>query len=218
MKKFEVDEFYHSLRLLNLTEDVQQKEAVLGITSHLTTQGGDYNGLLKYLAWYGEQFLLADVMVLLDYHKTVFSRVVDFGAGLGWLGRGIALSRGGLPTLFVDKRQWVLVDVVADLESTNGRQRVLEALGPGDIIVMSELLHCLDNPMKALRPFEKWPMLVVEYSAWNAAYMESYDKQIAKFGCVPVESLGAVFPGRQISSRPVRPYRIALIEPLGKKK
>jgi len=204
--------------VLNLTNDVQQKEAIRGITSHLTDPGGDYNGLLKYLAWYGESFLLPEVLDVLHQSKAKFSRVVAFGAGLGWLGRGIANGHGGLPALFVDKRQWVLTDIIADLETTNGRQRVLDALQPGDIIVMSELLHCLDNPEKMLKLFEKWPMLVVEYSAWSARYMQSYNQQVAKFGCIPVSSLGRIFPGRRISSRAVEPYKIAFIYPLGGKK
>jgi len=212
-----VDSLYHNLRLLNLTDDIQHKEAILGITSHLTEPQGNYNGLLKYLAWYGEKFLLSDVLAFLDQHKAVFSRVVDFGAGLGWLGRGIAHARGDLPTLFVDKRQWVLTDIIADLETTNGRQRVLEALQPGDIIVMSELLHCLDNSAKVLDPFAEWPMLMIEYSAWQPAYMKSYNEQIAKFGCVPVGSLGLIFTGRKISWKLTGPYRIALIEPRSKK-
>jgi len=213
-----VDILYHNLRLLNLTDDIQQKEAILGLTSHLTEPRGDYNGLLKYLAWYGEKFLLPDLPAFLDYHKAVFSRVVDFGAGLGWLGRGIAHARGDLPTLFVDKRQWVLTDIIADLETTNGRQRVLEALQPGDIIVMSELLHCLDNPKKVLDPFAEWPMLMIEYSAWQSAYMKSYNEQIAKFGCVPVGSLGSIFPGRNIFWKLTGLYRIALVMPLSEKK
>jgi len=218
MNKYDVDELYHNLRLLNVTEDLQQKEAILGITSHLTVQGGDYNGLLKYLAWYGEKFLLAGILQFLDQQKVKFSRVVEFGAGLAWLGRGIAAGRGNLPTLFIDKRQWVLTDVVADLESTNGRQRVLDALRPDDIIVMSELLHCLDNPAKALKPYEAWPILVVEYKAWNTQYMKSYNEQIAKFDCTPVGPLNTIFPRRRLSAWPIEPYQIAIVFPTTERK
>ena len=165
---------------------------------------------------YGEEFILPDVLAFLDSRKVKFSRVVDFGAGLGWLGRGIATGRDGLPTLFVDKRHWVLTDIIADLESTNGRQRVLESMQPGDIVVMSELLHCLDNAKKVLEPFAEWPMLVVEYSAWRPDYMKSYNEQIATFGCFPVGSLGSVFPGRKISWKLSGSYRIVLVQPLSK--
>ncbi len=217
MLRQQADELYHNLRLLNLTDDITQKEAILGITTHLTVPGGDYNGLLKYLAWYGEEFLLPTASGLLDYHTVSFSRVVDFGAGLGWLGRGIALRHENIPTLFIDKRQWVLTDIIADLETTNGRERVLDAMQPSDIIVMSELLHCLDNPMKVLKPFEKWPMLVVEYRSWNVNYMKSYTDQIAKFDCTPIGAFVDIFPGRKIHSKTYGPYVIALIQPLGKK-
>lgn len=217
MLRQQVDELYHNLRLLNVTDDIQQKEAILGITAHLTVSGGDYNGLLKYLAWYGERFLLTSASGLMDYHKVSFSRVVDLGAGLGWLGRGIAFKHGELPALFIDKRQWVLTDIIADLETTNGRERVLDAMQPDDLIVMSELLHCLDNPMKVLKPFEKWPMLVVEYRSWNAGYMRSYNDQIAKFNCVPISAFADIFPQRVIHSKTYGPYVIALVQPLGKK-
>ena len=50
MDRPRVDELYHNLRLLNLTDDVQQKEAILGITSPPTAPKGDYSGLLRYLA------------------------------------------------------------------------------------------------------------------------------------------------------------------------
>ncbi len=212
MNRPEADKMYHELRLLSLEDDVIQKEAVLGITSHLTAPGGDYPGLLRYLSWYGENFLLEDVMILLKNRGVQFDRVVDFGAGLGWLGRGIANKQGGMPTLFIDKRQWSLIDIAADLESIEGRKRVLDALKPNDLIVMSELLHCLDDPKKVLEPFKQWPMLIIEYWAWSAALMESYTKQIAKLGCKPVGEFNGIFPHRAMNFRTVGPYRILFVK------
>ncbi len=213
MNKMQIDELYHNLRKLNVIEDVQQKEALAGIASHLTVKGGDYNGLLRFLDYYGEKFILPVASRFLDSQRVLYSRVVEFGSGFGWLGRGIANSHGQLPMMFVDKRQWVSTDVVADLETTNGRERILGALKPSDLIVMSELLHCLDNPEKVLKPFAKWPMLVVEYHAWNFEYMKSYNEQIAKFDCVPIGSLKSVFPKRKSVGVPCEPYNILFVYP-----
>lgn len=215
MDKPTLDNLYHNLQELCVTDDIQQKEAVLGITTHLAGYpDGDYSGLLKFLTYYGEKYLLPHAIKVLETNRMKFSRVVDFGSGLGWLGRGIAHYAGDLPTLFVDKREWVLTDVVADLESKRGRDRVLEEMKEGDLIVMCELLHCLDNPEKVLRPFTKWPMLVIEYHPWSAGFMQSYNKQIAKFDCVPIKDFRSIFPGCKITSHSLDPYAFLLVRPI----
>ncbi len=214
MNKPELDIYYHNLRELCVTDDIEQKEAILGITNHLTTTGGDYNGLLKFLAYYGENYLLPHAVAILEESGIPFSRVVDFGSGLGWLGRGIAHAAGDLPTLFVDKRQWVFTDIIADLESKNGRDRVLEEMKEGDLIVMCELLHCLDSPEKVLRPFTEWPMLVIEYHPWNSDFLRSYSKQIAKFDCAPIGDLKSIFPESMTRSYPLEPYKLMVVEPI----
>lgn len=217
MQRDKVDELYHNLRLLNLSESTTEKEAILGITAHLTAPGGDYIGLLRYLSWYGENFLLNDVNLLLNNRGAQFDRVVDFGAGFGWLGRGISNAHDALPTLFVDKREWTLIDIVADLESSEGRKRIYDALKPGDLIVMSELLHCLDDPQAVLDPFRFWPMLIIEYAAWSNTYMDSYRRQISKLGCKPIGNIGDIFPRRAINFRVVGTYKIWYISPTPRK-
>lgn len=214
MDKKVIDELYHNLRELCVTEDIQQKEAVLGITTHLTIPGGDYNGLLKFLAYYGENYLLPHAIKILESNRVQFTRIVEFGAGLGWLGRGLSNAAKGIPVVFVDKRQYVFTDLVADLETIQGSKGVLEQMRDGDLIVMSELLHCLDDPEKVLRPFTKWPMLVIEYWPWSSRYKLSYDEQIAKFDCAPIKDFRSVFPGSRITSSPLEPHAFLLVQPL----
>ena len=219
MDKEFIDELYHQLRVLYLEDDVEQKEAIRGIVSHLTnpdSSQGDYTGLLKFSSWYGTTFLLPKVRKIIDSNLIKADRIVELGAGLSWLGRGLG-SAYNVPTLFIDKRQWVFTDIVADIESTNGVKRVLDELKPGDLIVMSELLHCLDRPEKVMERFKHWPMIVIEYlpsSIGPQDYAESYKRQISCFGCKPVESLRKIFHWQNIIEYNVFPYTIAYVRPI----
>ena len=214
MNKTDLDEMYHNLRRLCVTSDLVQKEAVLGITTHLTTAGGEYTGLLRFLSYYGEEYILPPVLEILQRTNLHAERIVEFGAGFGWLGRGISNANDNLPVVFIDKRQYVFTDIVADLESVQGRDRVLEQMKDNDIIVMSEFLHCLDNPKKVLRPFVKWPMVVVEYNPNNSSFKASYDEQIKKFNCIPIPSFREIFPSSKLTSYLADPYTILIIEPM----
>jgi hypothetical protein len=216
MEKAFIDELYHQLRELCVTDDIPAKEAISGLVSHLTRSDGDYPGLLKFLDYYGTLYVLPYVMVALKSTPTLLSasRVVEFGAGTGWLGRGIALRLGGKPTLFVDKRQYTLIDVVADLESKNGVKRVLDEMQPGDLIVMSEFLHCLEEPRKVMEQFTRWPMVVVEYMPYNHSYGKSWSLQLEKFGPSPIASIREVFPRSLISSYSTDTHGIWVVQPI----
>ena len=215
MDKVQLDELYHNLRQLCVTDDLIQKEAVAGIVSHLTEPQGDYTGLLRFLSYYGENYVLPSVVEFLhsSIHVPKFLRVVELGAGFGWLGRGLS-NAFGVPAMFCDKRQWVFIDIVADIEAKNGVRRVLDELKEGDLIVASELLHCLNDPRKTLQPFTKWPMLVVEYHSKNPDHRSSYLAQIKKFGCKPIGDVRDVFPGSKILVGSTDTHGIWLVLPL----
>lgn len=216
MNKKETDELYHQLRLLCVDGSITEKAAIGGITNHLTKPPGDYLGLLIFLAYYGEQFLLPEVSKALKASGIKFNRVVDLGCGTGWLGRGLAREMGDLPTLFVDKRQWTMVDVVADIESKNGVQRVTDELRSGDLIAMGELIHCLRDPIGTLGPImQEYPAVIVEYNpVEGSSYADSYNRQIAMFGCKPTDLtkfLMGTGAGFQIIHRP--PHAIVVTSP-----
>lgn len=213
MNKLQLDELYHNLRELYLTDDIPQKEAVMGIVSHLTQPPGDYAGLLRFLNYYGEDYILPPALNLLSFSGNLFTRVVELGAGFGWLGRGIS-NAFNVPPIFVDKRQYTLIDIVADIETKNGAKRVLDELEEGDLIVMSELLHCLDEPGKVLKPFSKWPMLVVEYFPESTSYRTSYNAQVGRFGCKTITSIRSVFPGSKIITGSTDTHGIWLVLPI----
>lgn len=216
MEKQDLDEFYHLLRELCVTDDIVQKEAVAGLVTHLTQPTGNYMGLLRFLSYYGERYILPSVvkMLLSSRHLLKFSRIVELGAGFGWLGRGVSRAFNQMVVIFVDKRQWVFTDIVADIETENGVRRVLDELKDGDLIVMSELLHCLNNPRDTLEPFSKWPMLVVEYWPVSEEYGESYRAQITRFGCKPVGSIRDVFPGAKMQFFNTSTHGVWLVLPM----
>jgi hypothetical protein len=220
MEKQYVDELYHQLRHLYITNDITQKEAIMGLVSHLTQPSktlGDYVGLLRFLTWYGEQFLLERVYSAITISRLRYERVVDIGAGFGWLGRGISNLAGGLPNLFIDKRQWPLIDIIADIETQNGRKRVLDEMKPNDLIVMGELLHCLNDPVGVLRPFSKWPIVAVEYyPEYQPAYRQSYEAQIKEFGCTPIRDISGIFASMGMRHRLFheQPHVIVVAEPI----
>jgi hypothetical protein len=217
MNKETIDELYHNLRLLSNSSSHEEKLAIAGIASHLMHKEGDYSGLLTFLSYYGRAFLLHVVLQFIKSHSfsLKFDRVVELGAGYGWLGTGIAGAYTPIkPTLFIDKRQFPLIDILADIETGEGIKQVLDELKDGDLIVMSEVLHCLDNPRKVIAPFTKWPMLVIEYFPTNVYFRKSYAAQLEKYGAKAIQSIRDVLPGSAISTYLTDTHVMWLILPL----
>lgn len=185
-----INELYHQLRLLCVQGGQAEKDAIMGLTSHLTRPQGDYQGLVSFLSYYGTTYLLERVYQAVSVCSINYTRIVELGSGLGWLGTGLASMAGGIPVVLVDKRPWYgITNVLADIELKADREEVLWALRAGDLIVMSELLHCLDDPIETLKPFLlNHPCVIVEYCPGEGSkYTESYRAQVLKFGCSLVD-------------------------------
>ncbi len=219
MHKKDMDELYHLLReISNGPEDYTKgfplQHYILGMTRHLLGKG-DYLALVQYLSYYGEKYLIEPVCNAIQRKEWKLERVVEFGAGLAWLCRGISYRLGYLQTLAIDKRPWTMTDLIADLETPVGRGKVLTELHESDIIVMSEFLHCLDNPKEVMENFSAWPMVVLEYCPSNPEYKHSYDTQIKRYGAKPinVEEYQEIFPGRVMELTKIEPHIMLLIEP-----
>ena len=217
MDRNEVDQLYHHLRTLRLQGSYEQKQAVRGITLHLTSEAGDYPELLTFLDYYGRVYLLPKVVKALQTHKNFFQfdHIVEIGAGTGWLGRGLTtiLELESLAVL-VDKRQFTLIDIVADVETPQGQARVCDELRPNDLIVMSEALHCFSNPRNVIKRFESWPMVVIEYSPINISYKTSYEKQLSLYGASPISDCRSLFPNSIVQPVPDDTHCILLVKPL----
>ena len=223
MDKKQVDELYHLLRVASnmkgteaagMRWSVQEEiDTIYGITRHLLA-GGDYLALIKFSAYYGRRFLLTRVCDELIRAGWKPSRVVELGAGLGWLGRGVSTRFGLIPCLYVDKRPWALIDLLADLETEQGVEDVLATMKDGDLVVMSELLHCLDDPKGTMSHFSKWPMAILEYAPVNEEYANSYRIQVGRYGADPIaaKSFEDMFPGRKVDIVDLDPHILILVE------
>lgn len=230
MNKQEIDQLYHLLRQAsNISEDrkintktclmpQEQINVIYGLCRHLLA-GGDYSALVQFSQFYGESYLLGPTFREIKYKFGPTwqpRRVVEFGAGLGWLGRGLAAKFGMLPLLLVDKRPWPLINLVADLESQEDKEVVLHEMKEGDLIVACDFLHCLEDPYEVMAGFDKWPIAVLEYRPADVSYLESYSEQISRYGASPVTTafVESTFPGRKRHLADIDPYALALIDPV----
>lgn len=224
MEKQEIDQLYHLLRVacndlaLDTDESEEQRTALLGIIRHLL-QGSDYLGLVQYCAYYGEQFLVRPTYEAMVHKGWKPTRIVDLGAGLGWLSRGLSLLYGAsvTSTLTVDKRPWGAIDLLANLETPSGIQQVLSVLRDKDVIVMSDLLHCLDNAEEILYTFSRWPMAILEYCPATLEHAYSYCFQLERYGAsfLPQPNLIQMLHevGRPVETVNLEPYILTLIDP-----
>ena len=223
MGKSEIDQVYHLLRQISneATEnkDNEPTAAVYGLAEHLL-EGGNYLKLLQYLKFYGENYLVTPTVSAIRSRYSQPQRIVEFGAGLGWLGRGIANSYDHretlVTTLFIDKRQWTLIDLVADLETPEGIARVQAVLKPGDMIVMSDFLHCVNNPSEIINSFSEYPMVILEYLPTSGAMQLSYSRQIGRYGATAIRTEWVwqeiANTGRKADVIDIDPYVLVLID------
>ena len=219
MDKDVMDKLYHMLREVSneSAEDDSGELAsvVFGMAKHLLA-GGDYLKLVQYCKYYGSKFLLAPMYQAIVEKDWKPTRIVELGAGLGWLGRGLAAKFDLIPALFVDKRPWGLIDVVADLETPGGIYKVQKLMKEGDVIVMSDFLHCIEDPESILKAFSEYPMATLEYMPADKDHASSYVKQLARFGGNPIsaEELTSILSklDRTTEVKDLEPYVLILID------
>ena len=221
MDREQTDELYHLLRTVSNDAaggDRNQNDAVIWLAEHVL-EGGYYLGLIKYSAFYGEKFLLQPTYEAIRNTEWKFNRIVELGAGLGWLGRGLASKFKIADVITVDKRLWGAINLSVDLEAGNGKLAVDEVLREGDLIVMSDFLHCVVNPVAILNAFPGYPMAVLEYMSTNELFAGSFNKQLKRFGGNPIsaeEMLGIVkSTGRYTTIMNFDPYVLILIDKEG---
>lgn len=219
MNKEQLDDLYYLLREVSNEGNRQQSteitDAVYGLAGHLLA-GRDYLRLIQYSRYYGEKFLLQptyEAILEKDWKPTRFA---DLGAGLGWLSRGLASKFRVKDVLTVDKRPWMAIDILADLELGSGLLKVGEQLKDGDVIVASDFLHCIDNPEGILKAFPEYPMAILEYMPTNKLWATNYREQIKRYGGDPIEpaALTGMLAGthRKTDVKDLEPYILILID------
>lgn len=215
MPKIWWDQFYHFLRMLCTDGDEEDLRIARDLFNHLTTPRGIYDSLLNYMEYYSTQFLLPTIGYYIKEFpwRTTFTRVVDLGAGKGWLGRGLSEDLGlRYPPLLVDRRPWEGATVL-DLEKQEGIQALMKMLvPPQDLIVCSELIHCLDVPSLLLDAIRDYPLVILEY---DIAYLDlgaSYDRQVSEYGARPIDLVGlaGLLAPREVTNRHLPPYVLLL--------
>ncbi len=225
MDKQQIDELYHLLRVVSngdmSTEEFAKtgrpqpevNRIFQGLSRHLLA-GSDYDALIQFLDYYGSRFLVKPACEAIAKTDWTPDRIVEFGAGLGWFGRGVGAWFGLTRCLFVDKRDWALIDVVADLETERGINEVLSLMRDGDLIVMSDLLHCLDDPKGIMSHFSKWPMAILEHCPITGEYADSYNLQIKRYGATPIdpEAFEDMFPDRTVDIVDIDSHILLLVE------
>lgn len=219
MDKAKLDTLYYLLREVSNEASIQQSpelaDAVYRLAGHLLA-GTNYLGLVRYSRYYGEQFLLQPTYEAIHRKNWGPTRFVEFGAALGWLCRGLAVKFGIKDVFTVDKRAWTAIDLIADLETVHGIKCVQEIMKDGDVIVMSDFLHCIDNVQELLQSFSKYPIAALEYVPTNQLYRINYIEQLKRYGGSPMESgvliniLGNL--GRKIDVEDLDSYILILID------
>lgn len=176
--------------------------------------GGDYLSLIQYSAHYGEKFLLRPFVKSIQTIGWEFDRIVEFGAGLGWLARGLAMAFTK-HYVTLDKRPWPATTYTMDLELQFHVETTRDTLmKEGDLIVMSDFLHCIEDPVRLVSSFPDWPMAILEYCPTNPEWLVSYADQIGRYGAnaFTPEDFETMFLGRKTEIIECDPYIIILTD------
>jgi len=99
--------------------------------------------------------------------------------------------------------------------------QVRSQIKPGDLIVMSDFLHCVEDPAKIIKAFPDCAMAILEYIPTNIAWAESYMDQLKRYGGNPFsrEEFGEIIieTGRNVYMENIGPYVLALVNREGDK-
>jgi len=223
MLKEDYDIYYHILRKASNecagnTRKQEEASRLLGLARHLLG-GGDYLALIQYSAMYGEKFLIKPAIDLITKEGLKPTRVIDIGAGLGWLGRGLTLklmqgciSEPDLVT--VDKRNWSMITERLDIEDKDDRDYLIHTYPPdgSTLVTMCEFLHCTDNQKEIVDAFYDYDLLVIEYVGFDEDSFTSYQEQLRRYGAMmpTIADLKYALGEPVINSSEAMPFLISL--------
>lgn len=198
MDRNDIDTFYHLLRCIsNDNADSFPTSIAYGLSRHLLA-GGDYLSLIQFSEWYGEHYILPNAIKIVDTNISKPTRIVEFGGGLGWLGRGLSIHYSLPNTINIDKRPWASVTHVMDLEDFDQLEHITHIIEPDDLLVACDFFHCVENPVKIIRAFPYNCMLMIECRYQNASLRSSYNDQIHRYGSSPIQTISECIPKHRV--------------------
>jgi len=195
-----IDQVYHSLRVANTELSIDAVEALGQMARHLLSKDGDYPALLNFLTYYGNRYILDDVVGAIKGLR--FDRIVELGAGTGWLSSGLG-KEYGVDTIQTDSRKWPGIEWVVDVETTDGLAILTRNLKSTDLVIMCDVIHCInvEKRLDLMDCLSNNDAVILEYLPERISFMRSYSKQIRAKGCAPVnrDDMLSIRQGRQVS-------------------
>lgn len=185
MEREKVDRVYSDLRELSCGSLNTDKADIYKIARYLMVSD-DYEDLLSFEEFYGSRFLSPIFRKIANVWS--FSRIVDLGCGKGWLGSDLDLALTPIDgCLYVDKRPWFDSVRIFDLEKEDLGLFFKDVIDSRDLIVASELFHCLNvETQRAIIEHLKDHMFVIaEYGSRIPEFTRTYDTQSSLKGCTP---------------------------------
>ncbi len=165
---------------------LERIDILRGLERHIL-DGGDYPALLRFCRMYGTDFILPYVIHdITDIFGSDFNNIIDFGAGLCWLGEGIAdhfrkNSQRDYTVINIDKRYWPGVNLVLDIEESAEEFSKLP-IQSNDLVVMCDSLHCINCQYDLLKATSNASVVVIEFFPSNIDHMTSYNTQLKRYG------------------------------------
>lgn len=177
----------------------------------------DYTDLSRFLAWYGETYVLQDIHTFIC-DKSLdqkYQSVVEFGPGTGWLIGGIAhLFKNAYA---VDKRTYLIKPqegvtfILKDLEEEAAGQPFSDC-----VVVANHFIHCVDDIPALLGKYSAPAWVVIE-PTFGESIFPYWGRQMKDFGATPhrwgeiinlYQAAGYVFCGAKLT----RGQQIGLFE------
>jgi len=209
MEREKVDRVYSDLRELSCGSLNTDKADIYKIARYLMVSD-DYEDLLSFEEFYGTRFLLPVFRRIVN--SWPFDRVVDLGCGKGWLGSGLDSAFKPMDgCLYVDKRPWFDSVRILDLEKEDLGLFFENVIDSRDLIVASELFHCLNAETQRviIEHLKDHMFVIAEYGSRIPEFTRTYDTQSSLKGC----TAGTVTLMKKFFRRNISTYELEFFGP-----
>lgn len=151
----------------------------------------NYADLTRFLEWYGTKYTLPKIVELLTASelRRVYSTVVEFGPGTGWLIGALAnyfpnaYAIEKRPELWERRRNVILMP--GDLESRIELTEFRSGFPDDTLVVANQFLHCVDNAEEIVTMYRRFGWIVIEVD--EDLIFPDWGRQMAQFGATPIK-------------------------------